>query len=202
MKFVVENLRLRELAIVAEQNKTAYEHLVRFVTSAGYPSLHAFVIEEDSASAQSLILRFLETPFPSGVALYNGIARPYEQKKAAWLLLGWVFRDAPEQRLRPMISSMPGERTLDKQAALLNQVRIFVGKIFPEQARWEWTAICEVVIDRLEGSRRAIKGTLFEAIVRRNLQKLFQQREVPLKINDSEIKRVSWRNLRCKCNWC
>ena len=188
MRFIVENLRLKELAIVAEQNKVAYEYLVRFVTSAGYPSLHAFVLEEDHASAESLILGFLETPFPSGVALYDGIARPYEQKKAAWLLLGWVFRDAPEQRLRPMISSMPGETTLEKQAALLNQVRIFVGNIFPEPARWEWTAVSEVVIDRLEGSRRAIKGTLFEAIVRRNLEKIFRHKKAALRISDSEIK--------------
>ena len=188
LSFMIKNLRLKELAIVAEQNKATFEYLVRFVTSAGYPSLQAFVLDTNHDKAESVILRFLQTPFPNGVALFDGIARPYPPKKAKWLLLGWVFRDAPEQRLRPLISSMPGNTTAEKQATLLNQVRAFAGEIFPDTARWEWTAISEVFIDRLEGSRRAIKGTLFEAIVRRSLDMIFRNKEIPLKISDAEIR--------------
>lgn len=112
----------------------------------------------------------------------------YAPEIAKWLLLGWVFRDAPEQRLRPMVSSMPGRNTVEKQAYLLNQLRAFAGEIFPEASRWEWTAVSEVVIDRLEGSRRAIKGTLFEAIVRRNLEKIFTAQKVKLEIGKTEIR--------------
>lgn len=188
MSLITKNLRLKELAIVANQNKMVFEYLVQFVTLSDYPSLHAFVLDEDHARAESVILRFLQTPLPNGVTLYDGIARPYKHKKAQWLLLGWVFRDAPEQRLRPMVSSMPGRTTAEKQAALLNQVRAFTGGIFPELARWEWTPISEVIIDRLEGSRRAIKGTLFEAIVRRSLQTIFRNKNVDLEISDTETK--------------
>ncbi|WP_439544998.1 hypothetical protein [Sandarakinorhabdus sp.] len=188
MAFVVENLRLRELAIVAEQNKPAFEYFVQFLVKQGYQSLHAFVSDQDSAKAGAVILRFLRAPLPMGVQLYDGIARPYAQDKAKWLLLGWIFRDAPEQRLRPMISSMPGNSSLEKQAVLLNEVRASVGKIFPEPSRWEWTAVSEVIIDRLEGSRRAIKGTLFEAIVRRSLSAIFDDGGVNLTIGNAEIK--------------
>ncbi|MEL7445468.1 MAG: hypothetical protein AAGK02_06610 [Pseudomonadota bacterium] len=101
MAFVVENLRLKELAIVAEQNRPAFEYLVEFLIAEGYQSLQAFVLDEDSEKAEATILRFLQTPLPDGLELFDGIARPYAHQKAKWLLLGWVFRDAPEQRLRP-----------------------------------------------------------------------------------------------------
>lgn len=188
MAFIIENLRLKELAIVAELNRPAFECLVQFVRAAGYASLQAFVLERDEAKAGEVILRFLQTPLPKGVDLFDGIARPYLPQKAKWLLLGWVFRDAPEQRLRPMVASMPGRNTAEKQAYLLNQLRAFAGEVFPEAARWEWTAVSEVVIDRLEGSRRAIKGTLFEAIVRRSLEKIFADQSVKLEIGKTEIR--------------
>lgn len=188
MSYVVDNLRLKELAIVAEQNRAAFEHFVDFLRAEGYASLHDFVIDKDEARAGAAILRYLMRPLPIGIALYDGIARAYTPEKGKWLLLGWIFRDAPEQRLRPIISSMSGSSTVQKQAALLNQLRRFVGEVFPEPSRWEWTAISEVVIDRLEGSRRAIKGTLFEAIVRRNLNMIFKNNTVPLKVSDAEIR--------------
>lgn len=186
--FIVENLRLKELAIVAEQNRPIFNYFVEFVIAAGYRSLQAFVLDPDIAKAETTILRFLQTPLPHGIELFDGIARPYKQQKAKWLLLGWVFRDAPEQRLRPMVASMPGRNATEKQAHLLNQLRAFAGEIFPEETRWEWTAVSEVVIDRFEGSRRAIKGTLFEAIVRRNLDKIFKDKKVSLEIGKTEIR--------------
>lgn len=186
--FIVENLRLKELAIVAEQNKPAFDDLVSYLRSQGYPSLHAFVIDQDIAKGEQVLLGYLQRPLPNGIALFDGIARPYQPEKAKWLLLGWTLRDAPEQRLRPMVSSMPGPSTIHKQAHLLNNLRVHVASIFPEPSRWEWTSISEVVIDRLEGSRRAIKGTLFEVIVRRNLRTIFDQSNLGLAISDAEIR--------------
>ncbi len=188
MSFIVENLRLKELAAVAEQNRPAFEDFVDFLRSHGYQSLHSFIIEEDGKKAESIILRYLQRPLPNNVKLFDGIARPYQQDKAKWLLLGWVLRDAPEQRLRPMIASMPGNNTAEKQAYLLNKLRSFVATIFPENNRWDWTSVSEVIVDRLEGSRRAIKGTLFEVIVRRNLKNIFDEQKLQLTISDAEVR--------------
>ncbi len=188
MPFMVENLRLRELALIAAQNRPAFDDFVAFLLTQGFSSLHAFVTNGDTERTKATILCYFDRPFPAGIALYDGIARPYAPDKAKWLLLGWIFRDAPEQRLRPMISSMTGSTTGEKQAALLSQLVGYVATIFPGEAHWEWTAICEVIIDRLEGSRRAIKGTLFEAIVRRSLNAIFQTNLVRLTVSDAEIK--------------
>lgn len=188
MAFIVENLRLKDLAIVAEQNKAAFDDFVFYLQSQGYPTLHAFVLDQDEAKAEQVILSYLRRPLPQGVAVYDGIARPYQPEKGKWLLLGWIFRDAPEQRLRPMVSSMPGRNPTEKQAHLLNKLRVYVAAIFPASSRWDWTSVSEVVIDRLEGSRRAIKGTLFEVIVRRNLQLIFDSVHLGLTISETEIR--------------
>jgi hypothetical protein len=188
MSFIVENIRLKELAIVAEQNKPAFDDFCSFVGSAGYASLQQFMTSTDEAKAESTILRYLQRPLPRGLAIYDGIARPYAPDKGKWLLLGWIFRDAPEQRLRPMVASMAGASPIAKRAVILNRVRAYVGVIFPDAARWGWTAVSEVVIDRLEGSRRAIKGTLFEAIVRRSLISIFAEAKAKLTVSEAEIR--------------
>lgn len=188
MAFVVENLRLKELAIIAEQNRPIFDDLIRFLISERYSGLHNFLMESDESKGKAVILKYLLRSLPEGVALYDGVARPYKGEKAKWLLLGWVFRDAPEQRLRPMVASMPGNSTAEKQAYLLNKLRVSLAKIFPTSDKWDWTSISEVVIDRLEGSRRAIKGTLFEVIVRRLLTDLFLAKKAKLVISTVEIK--------------
>jgi len=55
--FIVENLRLKELAIVAEQNKPAFDYFVEFIIAAGYSSLQAFVLDDDSEKTEATILR-------------------------------------------------------------------------------------------------------------------------------------------------
>lgn len=188
MAFAIENLRLKELAIVAEQNKAAFDDLCSFIIQQGYQSLHDFVTSKDAAKCEQAITAYLRRPLPANVAIYDGIARPYAPDKGKWLILGWVLRDAPEQRLRPMVSSMTGTTVIAKRAAILNVVRAYVGEIFPQPAKWDWNAISEVVIDRLEGSRRAIKGTLFEAIVRRSLNSIFAAAGAKLTVSEVEIR--------------
>ncbi len=188
MAFAVENLRLKELAIVAEKNRPMFDDFVGYLKQEGYKDLHAFIVDSDVKRAGAVILKYLVRSLPVGVVLYDGVARPYKPDTAKWFLLGWIFRDAPVQRLRPMVPSMPGRNTTEKQAALLNQLRGYVANIFPDAGKWTWASISEVVIDRLEGSRRAIKGTLFEAIVRRHLAAIFEKHKLPLTISDNELR--------------
>ncbi len=87
-----------------------------------------------------------------------------------------------------MVSSMPGATTVERRANLLNQVREYVASIFSDEASWDWNVIIEIVIDRLEGSRRAKKGTLFEIIVRRNLKKILAAHEIGVTVSESEVR--------------
>jgi len=186
VSFIIENIRLRELAIVAEANKPMFDDFVAFLVREKYTGLHDFVISSDADRAKRTLMRYFVRPLPGGVALYDGIARPYAPDKAKWLLLGWIFRDAPEQRLRPMLSSIKGNSNDQKKVVLFNEVREYLAVIFPQREKWQWVVISEVVIDRLEGSRRSIKGTLFEAIVRELLEGLFETNGLRLTVPKTE----------------
>ncbi len=188
MAFAVENLRLKELAIVTELNRPAFEDFINFLRLQGYGSLHEFVASPDKAKAYRTLNLYLRRPFPEGIALFDGVARPYAQDAAKWNLVGWIFRDAPTQRLRPMVASMPGVDLITRKAEILNIVRLFASTVFPETEKWTWAVISEVIIDRLEGSRRAIKGSLFEAIVRRHLAAIFADNGLPLTVSDAEVR--------------
>ncbi len=93
-----------------------------------------------------------------------------------------------------MLASRPRRDAAERQPCLLNQLRAFVGEIFPEDARWERTANSEVLIDRLEGSRRSIKGSLFEEIVRWNLDKIFKS-QILEGVKDSHSGNMTQSNL-------
>ncbi|GAB4155645.1 MAG: hypothetical protein Fur0021_23160 [Candidatus Promineifilaceae bacterium] len=83
--------------------------------------------------------------------------------------------------------SVPGKTDTERKSYLVNEIRKFVEPLFPDPENWEWSAISEVMLARLEGSRRALKGTIFEEIVRRNLRNLIQQLNLPLQVNESQI---------------
>jgi len=187
MTNIPDNIRLKELAIIANSNKLFFDDFINFIESENYSNLHEFVIERDSSKAQQVLLKYLQRKVPKDLNLYDGIARPYPQSKAKWLFLGWIFRDAPIQRLQNILKNIDGTAN-ERKAILLNHVREYVSAILPEPERWEWFPICEVIMERLEGSRRAIKGNLFEAIIRTNLQEIFKTNNINLVIGETQIK--------------
>ncbi len=185
MEYIIENIRLKELKIIADKNKDYFYYIIKFLNNNGYKSLHDFVNEKDDTKALHVLERFLAHQMPDNIKLYDGVARAYKSDKAKWLMCGWILRDAPEQRLRPILSSIEGN-TYQKKSFLINEVRKNLITIFPDKKSWEWHAIIEVVIDRLEGSRRAIKGNLFEAIVRRVLIELFKKNNLPIHVSEKQ----------------
>ena len=187
MVFAYENIRLRELAAIADMNEEFFSDFVDFLISQGYNSVYEFVSDTDDTAAFRTILEYLDREIPEGIALYNGVGRPYPQNRAKWLLLGWLFRDAPEQRLRPMVSSMAEPTINARRARLLNIIRKDVLASFPDEVYWRWPNIREVFIDRLEGSRRSLRGSLIEEIVRRILRETFRGQNAILEIADTQV---------------
>ena len=96
MAFVVENIRLRELAIIAEQNRAFFDHFLIFLDNEGYGSLHLFVPEKDEAKGRTVLLRYFNRALP----------------RVTWsvhlLLLFWLY-DGP--------SGHPGHRAGDHACA-------------------------------------------------------------------------------------
>lgn len=186
MTFVLENLRLRDLVAIVRQNQAFYEEFVRFLSAHGYPDVHGFVRERKDSEALRVLEAYLTSQ--SAAKLRDGLGRPYSDTIAKWYFLAWVLRDAPAQRLGPLLRSVEGATLDRKKATLLNQLRKFVGPLFPEAEKWEWPVLSEVMLARLEGSRRALKGTHFESLVRDALRNLFEAHRVDLQVGDRETR--------------
>jgi hypothetical protein len=148
--------------------------------------VHEFVREPSDERAVQIIQEYLG--FAGKAKLYDGLLRPYTNPQARWYFLAWMLRDAPAQRLQPLLADLPGDSLTQRKAYLLNKIRRFVEPLFPNPDSWDWPAISEVMLARLEGSRRALKGTLFEEIVRRNLRTLFEGQGMTLEISEGEIR--------------
>lgn len=185
-EFVLQNLRLRELRIVVETNKPIFCETLDFLKDNGFPSFFDFAMEPCPKRGLSVLEKYFRHNFNS--ELHNGIGTPYLANKAKWYLMSWVFRDAPVQRLGPILSSIDGSSREERQCILLNEIRVYVAPLFPQRAQWEWACIAEVMLARLEGSRRALKGGLFENMVRVILKELFKSHKLSLTIAKSEVR--------------
>ena len=186
MDFVLHNLRLRELVAIVQENRRFYVDFVGFLEQEGYDSVLAFIGEPSDDRAASTISRYLNRR--ADVRLYDGLLRPYSNSRAKWYFLAWLLRDAAAQRLQPLLRTMPGDTDTERKTYLLNEIRKFVAPLFPQSESWEWPAVSEVMLSRLEGSRRALRGTLFEGIVRRNLESLIKSRQLSLEVSRSQVR--------------
>lgn len=186
MNFIIENIRLKELVAIVEENEKYYQDLLFFLKDKNYKHLKDFIFEKNEELAEKVIYDYLE--YHSEADLYNGIFKAFPEKKARWYFISWILRDAPAQRLQAILKSIEGNNLIERKAKLLNILRQNCQKLFPKKEQWEWVALSEVLINRLEGSRRALKGNLLENIVREELSFLFEENNVSLKIGDKELK--------------
>lgn len=184
-ELVIENLRLKELILVVNKNKPFFDEFVEFLTTYGYENVLSFVSESDEEKMNIVLNDYFAHDFRN--CLYDGIARPYDQSKSKWFFITWLLRDAPQQRLQPIVSSLKEGSATQKRIWVINRIIQFVAPLMPEKEQWEWHAIAEVMLQRLEGSRRALKGGLFEAIVRSQLTDLFKSKKLKLIVTNQEV---------------
>jgi hypothetical protein len=161
-----------------------YEDFCAYLKQHGYQDVYFFINEPSDAKATRAIRNYLARQ--SDIPLLDGLGRPYKDATAKWYFLAWILRDAPAQRLQPLLRSVAGGSVDEKRANLLNQLRKFVGPLFPQAESWSWPALSEVMLARLEGSRRALKGTKFEELVRKTFRLVFERHSVGLQIGDGE----------------
>lgn len=184
---VQENLRLKELIIAVNLNKPFFDEFVNFVRLHNYTDIHDLISETDDSALDRFLHAYFRAQFNS--SLFDGIGRPYQpDDKAKWFFITWILRDAPTQRLQPIVGTLGQGNTENNRVHLIKTLIRFIAPLLPEKAQWEWHSISEVMLQRLEGSRRALKGGLFEAIVRNKLNELFKANNIHLTITDKEIR--------------
>ena len=174
--------RLVELMKLADLNHPFYlwvESIFQSVVN-NHDSLSK-ILMECSESEILTAIRLCYNPgnrFQPIPTLVNGGGQSYPHRKACYYFFGWLVRDAPQQRLAPLIqrtaqaaSLTTRDQKLDLEIKILTDLIIFYRPILKN---FEWSNIREVLYDRLEGSRRSIRGHAVEIVIRTALAEAIQ----------------------------
>jgi hypothetical protein len=164
----ITHYRLVELSKLADQAKPFYDWVERIAKQvSGYnKSLSEILLTSNKSQIKQIVSSCYSNEQEEKPFLFDGIGRVYEHTKACFYFFAWLIRDAPQQRLAPLVSRMQKLDSIEKILAendalveLIYEYRIVV-------KNFEWQTIREIIIDRLEGSRRSISGHKIEASVR------------------------------------
>ena len=195
--------RLFDLIRLADQAEPFYKWVeVRFQreTHRG-DSLEKIVKTASFQEIKSSILACYGDELTSSTPkLFDGGGVPYQHRKACFFFFSWLVRDAAVQRLQPLISQAiknSGKNRIDFEAEVIAKLLLeYREPLF----YFEWPVFREIAINRLEGSRRAKRGSEIEIFIRTSLSESFSYfyktrgnygkyidfeiRDKPLKVNN------------------
>jgi hypothetical protein len=161
--------RLIDLTRLADQTKPFYDWVEsQFQATLMKPlSLDEFLKSSSQEEIQTAIANCYAASGSADLPfLFDGIGRTYSHPKACYYFFSWLIRDAPQQRLGPLIQRIvknSGKNRLEVEVTVLAAL---ITKYRSHVRTFSWDVVREVIIDRLEGSRRSLKGHEKEAIVR------------------------------------
>ena len=107
-KINVAHYRLIELTKLAEQAKPFYDWIEKKAkaTTNSHHSLSHIIITCTKKQLKAIIVACYQDATPEKPFLFDGIGRVYKHPNACFFFFAWLIRDAPQQRLSPLISRM------------------------------------------------------------------------------------------------
>ena len=167
----IAHYRLIELSKLVDQAKPFYDWIEKHARriTGSHKNLNEILLQcSRDEIARVISACYLdntnEKPF-----LFDGIGRVYPHGKACFYFFAWMIRDAPQQRLSPLISRMQKADNVSKMTAETDSLVDLMFEYRTLVKSFDWQAVREVVLDRLEGSRRSISGHHIETYVRTSL---------------------------------
>jgi hypothetical protein len=164
----VTNYRLVELSKLADQAKPFYDWVEKEAKkiTGSHRSLNEILLKANKEDLKKIMTSCYKDENGDKPLLFDGIGRVYNHTKACFYFFAWIVRDAPQQRLSPLIARMRQVERVEKIIAEMDTLAelIFEYKNFVKT--FDWLVVREIIIDRLEGSRRSIKGHHLETSVR------------------------------------
>ena len=173
LDFHGENLahaRLGELMKLADAAEPFYQWIESVAAELGSnsDSLNTNLFKMSEAEIITLITTCQSREGDVGIpALFDGIGRQYEHQRAVYYFFAWLIRDAPVQRLGPILGRAKGKfaRTQGRYLEAEGLAKLII-RYRSAVRTFEWVAAREVIVDRLEGSRRSVRGRAAELVVR------------------------------------
>lgn len=195
----ITHYRLVELSKLADQAKPFYDWVEKTAKkiTGSHKELNEILMSANKADIAAIVKACYSEAEAKRPLLFDGIGRVYPHEKACFYFFAWIIRDAPQQRLTPMIARMRKLEDIDKIDAESDTIVELIHEYRAYVKSFSWLTVREVVIDRLEGSRRSIKGHHLEASVRTALITAFQNyfsihggygKYKKIKIADKQIK--------------
>ncbi|MDJ0660010.1 MAG: hypothetical protein QNJ42_11055 [Crocosphaera sp.] len=172
----ITHYRLVELCHLADQAKPFYDWVEKIAKkeTGSHKTLNEILLSASKETLFNIIDYCYNESDENKPLLFDGIGRVYPHKKACFYFFAWIIRDAPQQRLAPLISRMRKLENIDKVMAETDTLCQLIYEYKSYVKSFEWLTVREIIIDRLEGSRRSIKGHHLEANVRTALITSFQ----------------------------
>src|SRR5690242_14049389 len=173
----LSHLRLVDLANLADRAKPFYDWVEQQfqLHTKRQNSLHILLSTLNSeAIRENIQFCYKPNSLVDLPRLFDGVGRTYPHSKACYYFFSWLIRDAPQQRLSPLIQRIVSNTGKRRITAEIQVITALIVKYRQNVKTFSWDAIREVVIDRLEGSRRSLKGHEKEAVVRTALVAAFQ----------------------------
>lgn len=174
----ISHARLVELARLADQAKPFYD----WAATTFQRRLNTAVTLSD------ILMTFSKEQIENGLRacyqpddatnlpiLFDGVGRSYPHPKACYYFFGWLVRDAPKQRLEPLLQRIVRASRRPKNEVEIEALAALIVKYRAMLKTFVWEATREIIIDRLEGSRRSIAGHERESVVRTALLTALQQ---------------------------
>lgn len=165
----ISHLRLVDLTRLADQAKPFYDWVetqFQRILTTSHP-LEQLLMNASKDQIRNGLLQCYNAAGKTDLPLlFDGVGRSYPHTQACYYFFSWMIRDAPKQRLEPLVRRIvqhSGRNRIDVEIDVLSSL---IYKYRSNVKTFTWGVVREVIIDRLEGSRRAIKGHEHETIVR------------------------------------
>ncbi|MEA5530343.1 hypothetical protein VB638_12235 [Dolichospermum sp. UHCC 0684] len=172
----VTHFRLVELSRLADQAKPFYDWVEKTAkkVTGSHRELSEILMLTGRDDLTAIVNGCYQEVEEKRPLLFDGIGRVYPHNKACFFFFAWMIRDAPQQRLAPLISRMRQIEKIDKLVAETDTLVELILEYRSYVKSFSWLTVREVIIDRLEGSRRSIKGHHLESSVRTAIITAFQ----------------------------
>ena len=167
----IAHYRLVELSRLVDQARPFYDWVEKQArrVSGSHRSLNEILLRCSKGEIVQIINACYSDSADDRPFLFDGIGRTYPHAKACFFFFAWLIRDAPQQRLSPLVSRMQKTDSVSKMIAETDTLAELIFEYRDLVKSFEWATVREVVLDRLEGSRRSISGHQVEAHVRTSL---------------------------------
>lgn len=167
----VAHYRLIELSKLADQAKPFYDWVEKHAKriTGSHKSINEIILGCSKRQIAAIIKSCYSDSADEKPFLFDGIGRVYPHAKACFYFFAWMIRDAPQQRLSPLITRMRKADAVSRLTAETDTLVALLSEYRSLVKSFDWQVVREVVLDRLEGSRRSSSGHRVEADVRTSL---------------------------------